>query len=196
MQLALASTAMTRLLLYFAVHPDEALHVRELRRRTGLAMASLQNELRRLHGLGLLTRETQGRRIVYRLAGESPGWPPFRGLIRQFAAPVEVIREAFAGVDGVEAAFVFGSEARGDTRPDSDIDLMVIGSEDVHAAVRDPLSEAESLLGRDVDVVAFTPELALDRARSGHAFFQRVLRDPRQWVAGDPGTIERLKEAA
>jgi predicted nucleotidyltransferase len=195
LQYALASPAMVRLLLYFALHPDESVHVRELRRRTDLAMASLQNELGRLLRLGLITREQEGRRIVYHLDVDSPGWPAFRALIRQLADPAEVIREAFTGVEGVDAAFVFGSHARGDTRDDSDVDLFVLGREDVHAAVADPLSEAESLLGRDVDVVAFTHERALQRARSGSDFLRRILSEPKRWVAGDPRALAALEAA-
>ena len=187
---ALASPAMVRLLLYFALRPDEAIHVREIGRRTGLAMASLQNELGRLQRLGLIVREREGRRVVYRVDMASPRWPAFRALIRQLAQPAEVMREVFSGVAGVNAAFVFGSHARGDTRPDSDVDLFLVGDETAQAAVRDPLSEAESLLGRDVDLVAYTPERMASRAGAGSAFLERVFGEPQDWVAGDPRTLD------
>lgn len=189
---ALASAAMVRLLLYFALHPDDAVHVRELGRRTGLATASLQNELARLQRLGLIVREQQGHKVLYRADPASPRWAPFRALIRQLAHPAEVLREAFSGIEGVDAAFVFGSHARGDTRPDSDIDLFVLGDEAAQRAVRDPLSEAESLLGRDVDLIAYTRERVSSRAGSGSAFLQRVLREPKQWVAGDARALDSL----
>jgi predicted nucleotidyltransferase len=189
---ALASAAMVRLLLYFALHPDDAVHVRELGRRTGLAMASLQNELARLQRLGLIVRERQGHRVLYRADPASPRWGPFRALIRQLAHPAEVLREAFSGIEGVDAAFVFGSHARGDTRPDSDVDLFVVGDEAAQRAVRDPLSEAESLLGRDVDLIAYTRERVSSRADSGSAFLRRVLQEPKQWVAGDGRALDSL----
>ena len=195
LQTALASAAMARLLVYFAVHPDEPLHVRELHRRTGLAMASLQNELGRLHRLGLLLRERKGRRLVYRLDLGSPRWPAFHALLRQLARPAEVLREVFTGVPGVEAAFVFGSEARGDTRPDSDVDLFLIADEDIHAAVGDSLTDAESLLGRDIDVITYTPARAAARANQS-VFLRRVLQEPKQWVAGDARRLSLLRASA
>ncbi|HEU4454597.1 MAG TPA: nucleotidyltransferase domain-containing protein, partial [Longimicrobium sp.] len=132
----------------------------------------------------------EGRRVVYRVDMASPRWPAFRALIRQLARPAEVMREVFSGVEGVDAAFVFGSHARGDTRPDSDVDLFVVGDETAQAAVRDPLSEAESLLGRDVDLVAYTPERMASRAGAGSAFLERVFGEPQDWVAGDPRTLD------
>lgn len=190
---ALASPAMARLLLYFALHPDDAVHVRELGRRTGLAAASIQNELRRLQRLGLISREQVGRRLLYRLDAGSPSWPAFRALIRQLAQPAEVLREAFSGIGGVDAAFVFGSHARGDTRPDSDVDLFIVGDESARRSLSDPLTEAESLLGRDVDVIAYTPERVAKRAQSNGGFLQKVLEAPIQWVAGDPQILEGLR---
>jgi predicted nucleotidyltransferase len=186
LQTTFASPAMARLLLYFALHPDEPLHIRELFRRTGLGMASLQKELDRFQRLGILQKGRDGRRLVYRLNLASERWRALRMLVRQLAAPSEILREAFTGVPGVEAAFVFGSQARGDMRPDSDVDLFVVADEQATRAVQDPLSEAESLMGRDVDVITYAPDALRERMRAGNHFLRRVSREPKQWVAGDP----------
>jgi predicted nucleotidyltransferase len=188
----LASAAMVRLLLYFALRPDEPVHVRELGRRTGLAMASLQNEFGRLHGLGLIVRERDGRRVLYRADLASPRWAPFRDLIRQLAQPAEVIRAVFFGVDGVVAAFVFGSQARGDTRQDSDVGLFVVGDEAARRALSDPLSEAESLLDLDVDVIAYTPERLASRIDAESGFLDRIFNEPKQWAVGNPDSLAHV----
>ena len=112
------------------------------------------------------------------------------------ATPVELLRAAFAGVEGVEAAFVFGSEARGDSGPDSDIDLFILGRDDVHHAVGRALTEIELLLGRDIGVMEYTRDRAIGRVRRGSVFFDRVAAGPRLWIAGDPLALERLRRAA
>ncbi|HST59707.1 MAG TPA: nucleotidyltransferase domain-containing protein [Longimicrobium sp.] len=196
LQATFASPAMARLLLFFAVHPDEALHIRELYRRTGLGMASLQKELDRFGRLGIIQKHTDGRKVVYRLNPGSERWRAMRTLVRSLAHPSEVLREAFSGVPGVEAAFVFGSQARGDTRPDSDVDLFLIADEAASRAVQDPISEAESLIGRDVDVVTYSSAGVRDRMRAGNAFLDRVSREPKQWIAGDPQAWSNLEARA
>jgi predicted nucleotidyltransferase len=185
---------MARLLLFFAVHPEEALHIRELYRRTGLGMASLQKELDRFQRLGIIEKRAQGRKVVYRLNLASERWRAMRALVRKLADPSEILREAFTGVPGVEAAFVFGSQARGDTRPDSDVDLLLVADEPAARAIQDPLSEAESLIGRDVDVITYSAAGLRDRLRSGNHFLHRVRREPKQWVAGDPEMWVDLEE--
>jgi predicted nucleotidyltransferase len=196
LQSSLASTAMARLLLHFVTHPDDVVHLRELRRLTGLGMGSLQAELRRLVRLELLSARRDANRVVYRLEFGHPRWRAFRNVLAATAEPVELLRAAFAGVEGVDAAFVFGSQARGDTRDDSDIDLFIVGRDDVHHAVSQALTEIELLLEREIDVMEYTPQQALGRARKGSAFFQRVLSEPKLWVAGTPDALDALRVAA
>lgn len=191
-----ASPAMARLLVHFAVRPDDAVHVRELRRLTGLGMASLQTELRRLVRLGVLSRRASGNRVEYRLETGHRRWQPLRSLIGLTATPAELLKAAFAGVEGVEAAFVFGSEARGDAGPGSDVDLFILGREDVHHAVGRALTEIELLLGREVDVLEYTPERAIRRIRERSVFLDRLADEPKQWIAGEPAAFERLRQAA
>lgn len=187
---------MARLLIFLAVHPDEALHIRELYRRTGLGMASLQKELSRLQRLEIVHVRPEGRKVAYRLNLGSERWHVMRALVRSLAHPAEVLREAFSGVPGVDAAFVFGSQARGDTRPDSDVDLFLVADEQGSRAVQDPISEAESLIGRDVDVITYSSAGLREKMRSGNAFLERVSREPKQWIAGDPRTWSELEAGA
>jgi predicted nucleotidyltransferase len=97
----------------------------------------------------------------------------------QFSA---LLREAFSGVPGIEAAFVFGSMARSDARPDSDVDM---GGEIPRRAFAQSTSESSALLGREVNVVRGD----FDRLSEGNAFLRNVMSGPTQWIVGDPGTL-------
>ncbi len=65
----------------------------------------------------------------------------------------EIVR--IAARHGATQVRLIGSVARGDARPDSDVDLLVTWSEDTslldHAAL---MLELESLLGRRVDIAS------------------------------------------
>jgi predicted nucleotidyltransferase len=171
-------------------------HVRELRRLTGLGMGSLQAELRRLVRLELLSTRREANRVLYRLETGHRRWQAFRALLASSAEPVELLRAAFAGVDGVEAAFIFGSEARGDTRDGSDIDLFIVGRDDVHHAVSQALTEIELLLQREIDVMEYTLERVQARATRPTEFVQRVMLEPKLWVAGELAALQPLQVIA
>lgn len=181
----LASAAFARLVLHFALHGDQPQHVRALQRHCGLSMSSLNRELRRLETRGLVRREKIGGRVLYRAADDHPRWKALRHLIRDFADPAEVVEEAIAGVEGVEAAFVFGSTVRGDAREDSDVDVLVVGELDGESRLGHHAAEASILLGRPVEIRTYTREKLNRQLQAGNAVLRRILEGPKRWIIGD-----------
>lgn len=191
------SMAMARLVVFFAVHPGERFHLRELKRRAQLSSASLQRELHRLVASGALLREEGEDARVYFTANEvHDAWRAWVLLLRSVAAPEDVLREALVNAPGLEGAFVYGSTVRGNTRPDSDIDLFLIVRDEAPArARRRQISEAEFLIGRPLDVVEYSAATARQRARSGNPFLSRVLAEPKTWVYGSPEALTGTEAA-
>lgn len=181
----LASPAFARLVLYFALHGEAPVHVRALHRHAGLSMSSLHRELQRLAGRGLVERMEEHGRVLYRTAEANAAWKGLRQVIRDFAHPAEVVEEAIAGVDGVEAAFVFGSFARGDARDDSDVDVLVVADADAQARLGREAAEASVLLGRPVEIRSYTREKLQRQLAADNAVLRRILSGPKQWIVGD-----------
>jgi predicted nucleotidyltransferase len=186
----LASGAMARVVIDFAVHPEDASHGREIQRRTGLTPRSLQTELARLEKLGVIQRRTEGRLVHYELNQGHPRWRALRSLVRELADPVHVVRNALADVPGIEAAFIFGSFARGDTREDSDVDVFIIdgGIPERQRARR--TIDAEILLGREVSVVQMTRDEIAHRIESESSFIRNVFHGPKLWLVGSEADIQ------
>jgi predicted nucleotidyltransferase len=178
------SMAMARLVIFFAVHPGARYHVRELCRLTGLSSASLQHELKRMAQLGALIREDQGGRAYYHAEESHAVWHAWFLLLRASARPVDVLREALVDAPGLLGAFIFGSTARGDARPDSDVDVFLIGSREAQTEAGLRLGEAEFLIGRDIDVIGYESGDLTARIESNNSFVERVLIEPRVWIRG------------
>lgn len=183
------SLAMARLVVFFLVHPGESFHLRELQRRTGLSSASIQKELASLTRIGALQRERSGRRTVLRADEQHPAWYAWMLLIRAAADPVDVLREALVDA-AVDAAFVFGSVARGDATAESDLDVLLVGEpEQQRRAVR-LLGEAELITPRYLDVVAVERDTLSARARTTNGFARRVMDEPKRWLRGGPEVFD------
>lgn len=187
------SPAMERLLIHFALHPEVELHFRALRRHTDLGIASLQTELARLVALGLILREKRGRYVLFKAHEEHPGWPALRELIRHFADPVEVLRDALAEVRGIDAAFLFGSFARRDAVGGSDLDLFLLGSDIDPAELGGATLASSVLLAREVNVCRYSTSALRERLGNGSGFLRRVLQGPKRWIVGSE---QNLSEAA
>ncbi|HEX6042209.1 nucleotidyltransferase domain-containing protein [Longimicrobium sp.] len=181
---------MGRLVVFFAVHPGQRFHLRELMRRTGLPSASMQAELRRLTGLGALGREEEGGRAIFRADEAHPAWHAWTLLLRSCVHPPHVVREALVDANGIDCAFVFGSMARGDARHASDVDVLLIGDDDAQLRAGRVLSEVSFLIDREIDVLGYTRDEIAERIRSGNTFIQDVLDGPKVWMKGDPASLD------
>lgn len=183
---------MARLVVFFATHAGGRFHFRDLMRRTRLSNASVQRELQSLERMGAVSREEEEGRVYFSARDEHDAWRAWAMLLRSAAAPADVLREALVDAPGVEAAFVYGSTVRGDARGDSDVDVFLLfDGDDPRIEVRRRLSEAEYLIGRELDVVEYTVATANERVRSGNNFLKRVLAEPKVWLRGDEESFSR-----
>jgi predicted nucleotidyltransferase len=175
------SKAMARLVIFFLAHPGQRVYVRELQRRTRLSSASLQNELRRMMVVGALRRvEEDGR--TYLEANEEVGpWGGWMRLLRFAADPVDILRETLVDVPELDAAFIFGSTARGDAREDSDLDLFLVGPSEARSRAKKLLVDIGYFLPRPLDVIGRERE----QLRNPAGWFERsVLAEPKIWLQG------------
>ncbi|HEX9987166.1 MAG TPA: nucleotidyltransferase domain-containing protein [Chloroflexia bacterium] len=79
-----------------------------------------------------------------------------------------------------EKIVLFGSRARGDNRPDSDIDLLVIASSDEPRHIRSrAMYAALSDIRVSTDIVVYTPEEVYDWSEVWQALVTSALREGR-----------------
>lgn len=167
------------------LHPETALHVRELARVTGASPGSLHRELRTLAKLGLLERSEAGRQVYYRANRASPVFDELAGLLRKTSGLADMLREALAPLAGrIAAAFVYGSVAAGREGPRSDVDVMLVGRAGF-AEVVAALAPLHEPLRREINPTVMTPAEFAKRRKAGDGFVTALLREPKIWLIGD-----------
>ena len=115
---------------------------------------AVQAALKELVTSGLVVAETYGRATLHRLNDRHALVPALRSM----AHPVEVLSRVVTGVSaGAKTVILFGSIARGEATPDSDVDLAVIAPAGWSGAtsLQDAIWEG---LGNNCDVLVFTPD--------------------------------------
>ncbi len=107
-----------RVLGLLLLRPDQALHGREIARRTGLPAGTITRELAKLVEAGLLRREKRGNQQIYSADTNSPIHEELASILRKTSGLADVLVQALAPVvQQVRVAFVFGSMARGGRMP-------------------------------------------------------------------------------
>ncbi len=113
----------------------------------------------------------------------SPISEPLGELVALSLDAEALIKAALEDLEGVEAAGIFGSWARGEARRESDIDLMVIGDCGLEPAA-DAIRPIEVKLLRDVNLVVLTRG-DLEDLRRESAFIRGVAESPVVKLVGD-----------
>ena len=149
----------------------------------GLTPQGARLVLDTLASLRIVTVKGTARTQLFELAAVHP----FRHLVLElFAAEraigedlVARLRERLKKRAGVQAAWLYGSVARGEDTPASDIDVaLFVSAPDVADKVREDLMPIEDELGVHVSVTALTSQ-ELTALRKGDKWWSDVVRDAR-----------------
>jgi predicted nucleotidyltransferase len=175
--------------ILFGTTPTE-LHLRELVRRSGLSIGTVQQELRRLTRIGVVLARRDGNRLYYRSNPDHPLFPELRSLVLKTDGLVGVLEQALADEE-VQLAFVFGSIASGEAKAESDVDLMIVGSLGLRR-VTQLLSGVAERVGREINPHVLTPGEFQARKRRKDHFLSSVLDTPKLFVKGNEHDLEAM----
>jgi len=120
---------------------------------------------------------------VFAAAPEDPLYEPLAALLSRSVGVEAELRSALDRSD-VVAAVIYGSGPRGTRRPDSDIDVLVVGTaslRDLRRAVR-PVGKAA---GRTVDVTLLSPEEFSRMRDEGAGYLRSVFDQPTTALVGN-----------
>ena len=133
--------------------------------------------LREVHALrdaGVLTAQEIGRQIIYRLNPDCPIYDELRSIMRKTVGMAGVLRDALAPLrDRIEFAYVYGSHATGTERPDSDVDLMVVGDLTLRE-LSSPIREAGRTMQRTVNPSLYSLDEYAEELNDDNSFVSRV----------------------
>ena len=180
-----------RVLGLLLLRPDEALHGREIARRTGLPAGTITRELTKLAEVGLLKRTKRGNQQVYSADTSGPIFTELASILRKTSGLADVLLQALApAASKLRLAFVFGSVARGQETAGSDVDVMLIGDLGFREAV-ELLHPCQATLGREVNPKLFSTREFTEKAAT-EPFLIDVLAKPKIFLIGNAHDLEEL----
>jgi len=188
----LFGAARRKILALLFGHSDQAYHLRQVVRETGLSPGGVHRELGQLAEAGIVTRSRQGRQVYFQANPACPIFAELKSLLVKTVGVADVLREALQPLAGrIRVAFVYGSFARGEERRSSDVDVMIVG--DVSSAeVSDALGPPQRTLGREVNPVVYQEAEFRAKVAESRLFVKTVLREPKVFLLGDEHELERV----
>lgn len=177
------SDGQARLLAALLLEPAE-LSITDLADRAALAYPTVHREVERLINAGILRDRTAGRTRLVSANPDSPLTAPLREILTISAGPAPLLARELASIDGVEAAFLYGSFAARATGVDgpapADIDLMIVGTPDAEA-IYAAAERVENAVHRPVNPTIVTTT----QLKSSSTFLEHVRENPIIPVLGE-----------
>ena len=193
---ALFTNSQTQVLRWLFGQPGRGYHLNELLRLTGLGSASLQRELKKLSDAGLVRSERVGTLRRFKANADSPVYKELVALTRKTLGIDAMLKDALEPMASkLEAAFMFGSVAKGTDDSGSDIDLMLVGKNLLLSKVLELLIPLETKLGRKINPTLLTPAEFQRRRTERDSFVNRVLAQPTLPLIGDVAGPSRARQA-
>jgi predicted nucleotidyltransferase len=173
-----------------------------------LTKPSVLSALRQLVEAGMVEALGSDRQRLYRFAEHGVVGPALAALFeaesQNYRDFVDTVRAA-AESAGAESAWLYGSVARGEDRPGSDIDIAVVGASDqafnVATIVREKLTRAWRRLDLNASVVGIDRGNIVRLEREEDPWWVAVKRDavvvmgpaPEAYLGKPPGKLRRAR---
>jgi predicted nucleotidyltransferase len=155
-----------------------------------MSVAAVQEELKKLARLGLLTMRQSGNRVYYCSNKAHPLYREIHNLVLKTTGLADLFKEALEEKK-IRIAFIFGSIADGNEKAGSDVDLIVIGNLGLRE-LSGLLSGLAEKIGREINPHVFSMDEFSQRLDQNDPFLSRVISSSKLFIKGnkdDLGTM-------
>ncbi len=176
--------------LLFGVHSEE-LHTREIERRSGFALGSIQTELKKFRGLDLIRTRGDGNRLYCIANRENPLYWDIHNQVMKTTSLKDILGHTLLNRDEIQFAFVFGSAVRDGRRSRGGVDIMIIGKLGRRAAAG-ILSNASRRVRGGITPHVLGEKEFLKKKKDRDRFIDRVLAGPKLFIVGNEKDLDAM----
>jgi len=162
-----------KVLSLFLENPHEGYYLRESARLLGMDPMTVRRSLKLLVEDGFLTKFEDKNRTIYKANLENPALRYLKiSYNLSFLQEKNVVDFILRRMKSVTSIVLFGSFAKGENDENSDVDILVISMDK-----NKPTAELAEILGRDVNLINFTPAQWSNQAKNNRAFYMDIIAD-------------------
>jgi predicted nucleotidyltransferase len=172
-----------RMLGLLLLQPERSWTLDELAKALASPPSSVHRELGRAESAGVIRRDAAARPHRFSAATDDALYKPLADLLSRSVGVEERLRAALDRPD-VHAAVIHGSWASGTRRPDSDIDVLVVGDADLRQ-LRRLVRPIGKEAGRSVDITVLRDREFGQLLGERSSFARHVLEAPVTVLVGD-----------
>ncbi len=177
--------------LLFGLEQNEY-YVRDIQRKTSLAVSTISQEMKNLLTLGLILKRISGNRTYYKANKEHFLYKTINELVIKTIGLTDLLKRDL-DMDNIKFAFIFGSVATGKFNNQSDIDLFVIGDVGLKEISR-ALRKSRTELDREINTNVMTEDEYSLRKKENDHFISAIEAGEKILFIGNEDDFTKLGE--
>ena len=185
----IASKTRRKLLNTFFSNIGSEYYTRQLASVLGISVGTIHREIKALLSSGILNVRSVGNIKLFSLNKQNPIYEEIKNIISKTEGVVKLVKDAVADVGGVKAAFIYGSFAKGDERPDSDVDVFVIGNDVDEDELVVNISALEKKLFKEINYTRYAESEYKKEKKKKNSFILETIRGKKIFVKGGESDI-------
>ncbi|OGP49148.1 MAG: toxin-antitoxin system toxin subunit [Deltaproteobacteria bacterium RBG_13_43_22] len=170
---------------------DDPRHMREIERRSGFALGTVQQELKKISALDLVIKRRDGNRVYYQARKDHPLYPEIHNLVLKTNGMADLFREVLDKEPQIKTAFAFGSIASHTEKAASDVDLMVIGTISLRKMTQLLMGLSEKI-GWEINPHVLSPEEFFRRKSHKDHFITQLMESSKIFILGNEDDLKSM----
>lgn len=151
------SSIVKLLLGFYFLHPEQSFYVNEIVNRLSVDKRNLVKKLKELEREGFFISDVRGNQKYYFLNKKYALYKEYKNIFMKTIGFEERLRTALSNVKGIKEAYIYGSYAKDTMDAFSDIDIVIIGSQDT-IAVQKEIGKLQKEMDREINVLNISAE--------------------------------------
>lgn len=164
-----------KVLSYLLLNPQTELYLNEMVVKFGVDRGNLVKKLVEWKKEGIVQKRKRGNLSLYCVNKAHPLYKELRAITEKQFGLEDALRDALKRVEGVRQAYIFGSYVRGEFGPESDVDVLVVGSHRT-VDVQRQVIKIQKKFDREINVVDMTEQEFKERQTANDPLVTRILK--------------------
>ncbi len=178
-----------KILVRFFADESKKFYINEMARLVNTTQGTCRRELNKLFDIGMLTTLREGNLQYYRVNKQFPLYREFSAIIQKTMGIEAKLKSSLQELKGISYAFIFGSYAKKEIKPESDIDIVIIGTIKEKSLVR-VFRDVEKVIGREINSHIYTESEFKNKLKT-NSFIKNIIKDYIM-VKGDENKFRKL----
>ncbi|MCK5707243.1 MAG: nucleotidyltransferase domain-containing protein [Candidatus Aureabacteria bacterium] len=175
-------------LALFFTSPFKKYYLRELQRILKYSAGSIRRELLKFKEDSLFNTEKVGNLLYYSINTKHPLFKEIKSIVDKTAGVEAQLKDELLSIGKIKLAFIYGSFASGKEKPDSDIDLFIVGNPNV-LNLNEKIMKLESKLKREINSTVYSLEEYSSKKKRKAGFIMDLIKKPKIVLIGNKNEI-------